>query len=217
MSTTKYIVDNKPEQEIDGDLEIRGDLAISGEVTITGNTNIRPYKVYTALLTQTGGDDPQQVISDGTVPGVSPPPNIIKGVTYTISSNTDGDFTQYGAPDNNVGTSFVATQNAGYYTATFELDYNNGAPVATVLENTIGNITWTYSTTGTYRAILVGAFTVDKTAVLISSQGSGGGFGIVTSASIQNFPDQIVINTQSNLGGIDGNLQKSTIEIRVYN
>src|SRR3989337_2171151 len=37
------------------------------------------------------------------------------------------------------------------------------APVATVLENTIGNIVWARGGTGQYTAALTGAFTINKT------------------------------------------------------
>ncbi len=41
---------------------------------------------------------------------------------------------------------------------------DSDAPVATVLENTMGGtVVWTYSDVGTYAGTLAGAFTVDKT------------------------------------------------------
>jgi hypothetical protein len=43
------------------------------------------------------------------------------------------------------------------------------APIATVLENTIGNIVWSYSDVGKYLGTLNGAFPAGKTAVLTSS------------------------------------------------
>jgi hypothetical protein len=39
------------------------------------------------------------------------------------------------------------------------------APIATVLENTIGNIVWGYTAEGIYTATLTGAFTANKTIV----------------------------------------------------
>ena len=219
MATTKYIVDNKAEQEIDGDLAIGGDLAIDGDVNITGNTNIRPYKVYTALLTQTGGDDPLQVIGDGNTPGSSPPNNIIKDVTYTITSNTDGDFTTFGAPNNDVGTSFVATQNVGYYTATFELDYNTGAPVVTVLENTIGNVYWSYISTGVYSGTIDEDLVTEGKQVVFSPT-------VTISTSDSSYFMAIENNTVDGIVGIiitdgtdsiNGGLVDFPIEIRVYN
>ena len=82
MSTTKYITNNQAGQ------------------TINGESILRPYKVYTALLTQSGDND-EQVINTGT---------LTIGVTYEINDNSPGmDFTNVGAPNNTVGTYFVAT------------------------------------------------------------------------------------------------------------
>jgi hypothetical protein len=91
------------------------------------------------------------------------------------------------------------------------------APVATVLENTIGNIVWSYNNIGVYTALSIGNFTVNKTAVFISSQGFGGGYGLVTSVNNANNGSQITITTQNSIGGVNGNLENTSIEIRVYN
>ena len=61
MSTTKYIVNNLSGQTLNGDLTINGDFII------TGTTNIRPYKVYTALLTQSGTDAPVATVLENTL------------------------------------------------------------------------------------------------------------------------------------------------------
>jgi hypothetical protein len=62
---TKYIVNNVSGQTIDGNLTINGD------VVITGDTNIRPYKVYTALLTQTGETAPTSIVLENTLGNVT--------------------------------------------------------------------------------------------------------------------------------------------------
>ena len=91
------------------------------------------------------------------------------------------------------------------------------APTAVVLENTIGNIVWSYNNIGVYTALSIGNFTVNKTAVFISSQGFGGGYGLVTSVNNANNGNQITITTQNSIGGVNGNLENTSIEIRVYN
>lgn len=100
------------------------------------------YKVFTALLTQSGGDDPQS--GNGFT--------LTIGVTYEIGNNSGGaDFTIVGAPNNEIGTKFIATgttPNWGNDVA--DLSYNTGAPVAIVLENTIGNVWFTYTSPGVY-------------------------------------------------------------------
>ena len=105
-----------------------------------------PYKVYTALLTQSGGNS-DQYTSNG---------NLILGVTYTITINDDNlaNWTNVGAPNNNIGTSFVATGTTPIsWGSNSELEYNTGAPVVTVLENTIGNIWFSYEGEGYYNLL----------------------------------------------------------------
>lgn len=113
------------------------------------------YKVYTALLTQSGGDDPLN-LSSGPV---------TKGVTYVINGGSDGDFSNVGAPSNDDSTWFVAINDEipNNYGTLITLNYNAGAPVATVLENTIGNIWFTYKTPGVYPCASIDLFIQDKT------------------------------------------------------
>jgi hypothetical protein len=91
------------------------------------------------------------------------------------------------------------------------------APVATVLENTIGDIVWTRDSEGVYRGTLLDAFTISRTVVLI-----GGCF---------NQPEAVIQGTidDGNSGGVivttymtlttsllDGLLYQTPIEILVY-
>ena len=166
---------------------------------------VRPYKVFTALLTQSGVDN-QQSIGSGAV---------TEGVTYRISSY-GGDFTNVGAPNNDNNTYFVATNNdvPNNYGAG-GLFYNTGAPVATVLENTIGNIWFTYDDIGIYLANLTGAFTINKTFVtltqgigaicILNSQGGTGDYVLINASDVVSPNNPIDVN---------GMMQ---IEIRVYN
>jgi hypothetical protein len=81
------------------------------------------------------------------------------------------------------------------------------APVATVLENTLGNITFTVDGEGTYNAISDGLFTINKTTSILSS----------TLSTTSNTTIAIDINT-INIGTMSSdNLQNSLFEIRVYN
>lgn len=101
------------------------------------------YKVYTALLTQSGGDNILYQ-NDG---------SLFIGVTYVINDNGQtGDWTNVGAPNNNIGTQFTATGTTpNSWGVNSELQYNSGAPVVKVLENTIDDqIYWTYYGEGTY-------------------------------------------------------------------
>jgi hypothetical protein len=160
----------------------------------------RPYKVYTALLTQSGVDDPKYTQSGG----------LDIGVTYYIDDNAGSpDFTNVGAPNNNVGTYFVATGTTPTSWGEAGLSYNSGAPVATVLENTIGNIWFTYDDIGGYSVNSDGLFTLNKT--------------YFQDVVLNNAPTFLIVNISNDnnieltTGGNDGELLQTPIEIRVYN
>jgi hypothetical protein len=125
-------------------------------------TGLKPaYKVYTALLTQSGGDTLNNFISSGL---------LTVGVTYVIDENISGtgDFTNVGSPNNNVGTYFVATGTTPNSWTESTLVYVNAAPVVKVLENTIGNIWFIYQNIGTYEVISDALFIADKTTCITS-------------------------------------------------
>ena len=171
--------------------------------------SVQPYKVFTALLTQSGGDDPYNIGAENPV---------TLGITYNIAFNSnDVDLTVFGAPNSNVGTHFICT-TAGTLPNDPDLllRYNSGAPVATVLENTIGNIWFTYTGVGNYGVNSNGLFTLNKTW---------------QSPTNYNLPNDITEGYNfaifdNNSGAFfvfqEGNLQDSSlvntpIEIRVYN
>ena len=168
------------------------------------------YKVYTALLTQSGGDNVQSMYG---LP-------LVIGTTYVINNNIGGiaDFTNVGAPNNDAGTYFVATGTTPNNWGTVgdvDLGYNTGAPVVTVLENTIGNIWFSYNGVGDYYINSDGLFENLKTYYSILS---------ISDTATQQRNGLFVINT--NLIGLlsgDGNayengyLFRTPIEIRVYN
>ncbi len=191
MATTKYIVNN-----------------VTGQ-TINGESILPAYKVYTALLTQNGGDNIQSISS-----GI-----LTIGVTYRITDDTSNpDFTNVGAPNNNLDTYFVATGTTPNSWGQAELQYNEGAPVVTVLENTIGNIWFTYNETGRYNVNSSSLFITNKTVIITSSF-----FNSNDAANIL-FMNEVVENTDSLLPfrtfdgfPADSLLYNTPIEIRVYN
>ena len=177
--------------------------------TTTYRTDSYPCRVYTALLTQTGGDG-ALTISSG---------DLTIGVTYAIVENEglDWNFTNVGAPNNNPGTYFVATGSTPNSWGTDgALNYNTGAPVATVLENTLGGtVVWTYDIVGLYNATLNGVFLPNKTAVFCTRQMPGGG-GIVMHGSRFDY-NTVSIRVSDSITNVDGELTDASIEIRVYN
>lgn len=137
-------------------------VELSGATYNITYSSLLPYKVYTALLTQVGGDNPQTLTFDLT----EPIPTIVTGVTYEITQvGPNIDFTTIGSPDNNVGTKFVATgtnPGSGDSSTPSTLSFNTGAPTVTVLENTIGNIWCVFEEDSRYTIKSNGLFTQNK-------------------------------------------------------
>ena len=174
--------------------------------------SVQPYKVFTALLTQSGEDDPNTLESGDL---------LTIGVTYLIGNgdNDPGDFLNVGAPNNDEGTYFVATGETPNKWGKTSLAYNTGAPVVTVLENTIGNIWFTYRESGIYWCRSNELFTSNKTVSINDATrciNSGGGF-------YNLFVEQVDITTinistyNDSLARVDDQLYRKMIEIRVYN
>ena len=171
--------------------------------------SIQPYKVFTALLTQSGGDDPDSKTDGLTTIGVS----------YTIANYLEGDFTIIGAPNNNIGTKFIATGTTPDWGSTegSELSYNTGAPVATVLENTIGNIWFTYSSEGYYFVDSDDLFPITRTAPFIGSAGSVEADIAVIDIRGNSGRTMEITSTNSLGSSYDNQLVNTSLEIRVYN
>lgn len=94
----------------------------------------------------------------------------------------------------------------------------SNAPVATVLENTIGTITWSRNSDGSYTATRTGAFTANKTMAQLGYLDDQLASGIVSVVQPITSTDGITISTgQVGGSGIDGLLYKTFFEIRVYN
>jgi hypothetical protein len=92
------------------------------------------------------------------------------------------------------------------------------APTAVVLENTIGNIVWTRADTGDYRATLAGAFPLNKTGLLVGPVDFIGGAATALGEESSDNINMIALRVLDNFGNnIDGCLNKTLIEIRVYN
>ena len=170
------------------------------------------YKVYTALVTQNGLNDPLS-INTGT---------LTLGVTYLINDSVvDMDFTNVGAPNNNLGTYFVATGTTPVWGTNplglGLLIFDTGAPVVTVLENTIGNIWFTYDLVGFYGINSNKLFTNNKTIGFVNNSlfpdegftyinNTGGNINLVTISTLD------YVFSPTNAG-----LLNTPIEIRVYN
>ena len=173
------------------------------------------YKVYTALLTQSGSDAPQS-ISTGT---------LTMGVSYYFADFNEPeefwDFSNVGGPIYPDTDPFVATNTSEPNSfGSANIGYNTGAPVVvTVLENTIGNIWFTYNSIGYYNINQDFNFIPEKTFVILTNNTTGDvtltdnmaiGFELYKNSST------IIIDTTTNGIGTDGVLFNTPIEIRVY-
>ena len=177
----------------------------------------RPYKVYTALLTQSGGDDPMSLDT-----GL-----LTIGATYYINNDSSGmDFTNVGSPNNNIGTSFVATGTtpnswgSQQGTANATLQYNTAAPVVTVLENTIGNVWFTYDDVGYYYAHSNGLFPQDKSwtpTIQIFNDTAGLRDGEICEIRYNNSNRYNIATFDQSGTNVNNKLENTPIEIRVYN
>jgi hypothetical protein len=202
----------------------RDDEYLAGAITVQDlAAQITPqptYKVYTALLTQSGGDNPYGVTE---ING-----DLSIGVTYKIEDQggSGWDFTNVGAPNNNLETYFVATGTTpNSWGIDGALRVNSGAPVVTVLENTIGNIWWTYDSPGNYSIVTNdNLFTPNKTYTNLQLWGDDGASPRVgyiawgtTNQLIFSLTD--VNGVLSNTLGSNANpaVFLTSIEIRVYN
>jgi hypothetical protein len=183
---------------------------------------VLPYKVYTALLTQSGGDAQYDLIDEP----------LTIGVTYKISDQAGGtwDFTNVGAPNNDIDTYFVATGTTPNSWGNGRLIYTKGAPIVTVLENTIGNVWFTYDGVGNYAINSNGAFIENKyVQPPISVSGFDPFLGDGGSVSLPSFTatarciywrnDSGSVSIFTTKAGAYENsiLYNTPIEIRVYN
>lgn len=170
--------------------------------------SIRPYKAFTALLTQTGGDDPGDKTQGDTLD---------LGVTYYINQNTENaDLTIFGAPNSNVGTYFICTNVGALPTiGSISLLWNEGAPVVTVLENTIGNIYFEYGDAGEYICKSNSLFTENKTTIDMDAYCQNGN---PATSLIYRDLDISTFTIGTYKDGFDNDyLSNNRLEIRVYN
>jgi len=200
-----------------GDLNVGIQIPLSSIKTLFDETPPASYKVYTALLNQ-NGEDGLVVLYEG---------ELTIGVTYLIADDgaSGWDFTNVGAPNNDPGTYFVATGTTpnswGINTDEFTvLSYYEGAPVVTVLENTIGNIWFEYGSVGQYNVKSSGLFINGKTTQMIGAGAEGVNNGVFCDI-VPNNTNQMYINSvayaSSVFAGTNGQLFNTPIEIRVYN
>jgi len=85
------------------------------------------------------------------------------------------------------------------------------APTVIELENTIGPIVWTRSTTGVYNGTLAGAFPTSNTFVIVSSNDK-----LYVYTFFANTNNVILKSDNNNGAPVDSALNNVSIEIRIY-
>ena len=215
-STQKILTSNEAVNTTYGGSQALKELNTWYTMVDISNT-VKPYKVFTALLTQSGANDTFGLNSG----------DLTIGVTYSIENvgRENFDFTNVGSPNNNPGTYFVATGTTPNSWGTGGnpddlLAYNTGAPVVTVLENTIGNVWFTYVGVGSYQipfeACAAIGLTTSNSACFINNNSISNGI----TAVIFDDGDGPLVQIYTLLAGespSDSILVNAPIEIRVYN
>jgi len=204
----EVLLDTSP--QLGGNLDVNGNKITSAS---NGNVKIEPAGTGAVLI---GGNDTQtselrfmELLSNGSsYVGFKAPTDIVTSRIYTLptADGTNGQVLQ----TNGSGTLswFGAKKYVALLTQT-----GTSAPTATVLDNTLGGtLVWSYDGVGSYIGTLTGAFTSNKTAVLISGVYKGSVLGLrKTDNTVQITTTATSTNTEAN-----GLLDSTTIEIKVY-
>jgi len=142
--------------------------------------------------------------------------NITASKTTHVVVDTPTANTTVSVPAPSVDGSYtLALEKYKSYVAVLN-QTGTSAPVATVLENSLsGTIVWSYVSTGIYDATLAGAFNSSKTAVFFN-KGEVTGTTSGKSGAFVNTSDTVRVMTVSNGSSSNGEVNKATIEIRVY-
>jgi len=139
--------------------------------------------------------------------------------TFCCKVNTCLGISSTGNPSlvlNQQGNWINSGSSSSYkvYTALITQSGVGGNPTVEILENTIGNIVWIYSSVGFYKGVLIGKFTNNKTWVSISPVIIAPTLDTATAeldGIFRQDSDTIVILTKD-----DDKLLNTSIEIRVY-
>ena len=182
-------------------------LAISDAINFNGAGATAQYKF---LLSQSGGDDPQTATSG----------SLTQGATYEIVAfETGDDFTPSGAPNNTVGTKWIANGIAPTWSNGSEIGWNGGAPVLVgeVTPNTLGGGIWfEFYGDGYLDVVSNDLFTPLKTGVLIEPLAtiSDSGFAQIESKTLSRIK---ILTLNSIAGPTNGMFYETMVSIEVGN
>ncbi len=140
----------------------------------------------------------------------------LDGSETKIEAGDNIEITGTGTTVNPYIVSSTATVNPLPYKIYAAIINQSGtsAPTATILENTIGDIVWTYTAQGSYQGTLSNAFVLNKTSVMVASTTING----VNTTGNRNTSSTVNLYSTDNLSvGYNGGFYSTAIEIKVYN
>jgi len=165
------------------------------------------YRTFIALLTQAGGTDVQTQTSG----------SLFIGKTYEITIlNAGDDFINVGAPSNTIGIKFIATGTTPQnWTNASELTYNNGAPIANIKFNSIGNVWFEFSSDGNYQFKSNSLFTSYGWFIQPVSNANSGFIVLTDDTANVNFIN--ILTRDSTDININDCFDRTMFEFRVFN
>lgn len=131
-----------------------------------------------------------------------------------LTNNPTAPTATAGDNDTSIATTAFVMANARPYKTYYALitQSGTGAPTATVIENTLGGtVVWTRNVAGEYFGTLTGAFTSNKTGILMTGSTSN----VIVSA-IRGSADFVIFRTTTSGTLSDTAVTNATLEIRVY-
>jgi len=175
----------------------------------TGNFNgAGATAQYKFLLSQSGGDDPQTATSG----------SLTQGVTYEIVAfETGDDFIPSGAPNNDVGTKWIANGVAPTWGNGSEMGWNNGAPFiyAQISNYTSYPFWFSFNSNAYYQAEKTGGFDISKTWYVINEQ-SDDSSDPIGKTRMKLSGDTLIFQSTDSAGVESNNiLDKTPVEITI--
>lgn len=143
---------------------------------------------------------------------------VTKDGTITFTSAPvvpDGSISSHAINKGQLDSSVFSSRPYKVYTATMT-QIGTAAPVVNILENTIGNITWSRNLVGAYFGTLAGAFPLNRVAFFITKIEEY--WAPVTTVLIKNNNSDVIQIATHNASNVSADgILNAVIEIRVYN
>lgn len=130
----------KQDHTLKGDITFEGDVDLA-DATVTGLPDSRPYKVYSALLSQTGTSAPTSVILENTFPSAivwafSSAGSFVGTLTAAFVENKTQCWIEQSSTDTAPGTSFKRIVRTGANTVQIDCSDVEGNPLNDVIVDT---------------------------------------------------------------------------------